>query len=145
MTFPFPYEQNKPLKQLSTLGIGGPARYFTEVQEIERMQQVIAYCKQEKIPYLVIGKGSNCLFDDRGFNGLVIVNKIAFCKWEEGMVSVGAGYAFSLLGVQSARRGWAGLEFASGIPGSVGGAIYMNAGANGAETKDALIEVTYVD
>jgi UDP-N-acetylmuramate dehydrogenase len=94
---------------------------------------------------LVVGKGSNCLFDDRGFDGVVILNKIVFCQWEWPIVHVGAGYSFSLLGTQSARKGWAGLEFASGIPGSVGGAVYMNAGASGTETCEALIEVSFVN
>ena len=67
-----------------------------------------------------------------------------FYNQTEGVVSVGAGYSFSLLGVQTARNGWSGLEFASGIPASVGGAVYMNAGANGRETCDALSEVSYV-
>ena len=61
------------------------------------------------------------------------------------IVSVGAGYSFSLLGTQTARNGWAGLEFASGIPGSVGGAVYMNAGASGSETSNCLLEVSYVN
>jgi len=134
----------KLLKDFSTFGIGGPARLFTEVKEISEMQEVMMYCHKEKIPFLVIGKGSNCLFDDRGFNGLVILNKICFCKIDERRVDVGAGYAFSLLGVQTARKQLGGLEFASGIPGSVGGAVYMNAGASGAETADVLKEVSYV-
>ena len=127
--FPFSIEYNKPLSALTTFGIGGAARWFIEVGQIDLMQQVVAHCYREKIPYFVLGKGSNCLFDDRGFEGLVILNKIAFCQWEGAIVSVGAGYSFSLLGVQTARNGWTGLEFASGIPGSVGGAVYMNAGA----------------
>ncbi len=93
---------------------------------------------------MILGKGSNCLFDDRGFDGLVILNKIAFCEFEGPLVHVGAGYSFSLLGTQTARKGWSGLEFASGIPGSVGGAVYMNAGASGAEVCNPLVEVTYV-
>ncbi|MFI5334451.1 MAG: UDP-N-acetylmuramate dehydrogenase, partial [Chlamydiales bacterium] len=97
------------------------------------------------LPYLIVGKGSNSLFDDRGYNGLVILNKIAFCdENESGKFHVGSGYSFSLLGAQTARKKWAGLEFASGIPASVGGAVYMNAGANGCETKDTLVDVTYI-
>lgn len=140
----FQFQQDKLLKDLSTFKIGGPAKYFTESSTIEQMQALLEHCREVSLPYIVVGKGSNSLFDDRGFNGLVIQSKIAFCNYEESIVSVGSGYSFSLLGVQTARKGWAGLEFASGIPGSVGGAIYMNAGANGAETKDSLCEVTYL-
>jgi UDP-N-acetylmuramate dehydrogenase len=137
-------EQGRLLSAFSTFGIGGPARYFLEVREIEEIREAASYCFQQNIPYLVIGKGSNCLFDDRGFDGLVILNKINFCTYENDQVYVGAGYSFSLIGAQTARKGWSGLEFASGIPGTVGGAVFMNAGANGSETCDCLLEVVYI-
>lgn len=145
MPFPSRFEVEKPLSQFSTFGIGGPARLFIEIQTIEEMQSLLAYCHTEHLPYIVIGKGSNCLFHDKGFDGLVILNKIAFCHFDWPVVHVGAGYSFSLLGTQTARQGWAGLEFASGIPGSVGGAIYMNAGASGVETFEIVREVSFVD
>lgn len=147
MTQPFrasQFEVDKPLSQLSTFGVGGLARFFIEIQKPEELPGLLKYCHSQKLPFFIVGKGSNCLFDDRGFDGLVILNKIAFCMFEWPVIHVGAGYSFSLLGTQSARKGWAGLEFASGIPGSVGGAIYMNAGASGVETCEALIEVTFV-
>jgi UDP-N-acetylmuramate dehydrogenase len=139
------FQRDKRLSELSTLGIGGPARYFLEIDSIGKMQEVMAYASKEGLPRIIIGKGSNTLFDDRGFDGLVILNKIAFCDYRGGEVEVGAGYSFSLLGTQTARKKLSGLEFASGIPGSVGGAVYMNAGANGKETADALKKVSYVD
>lgn len=139
------FEKDKSLKTLSTFGVGGPARFFIAVQKVDEMLSLLKYCHEQKLPFFLLGKGSNCLFDDRGFDGLVILNKIAFCQFEGAVVHVGAGYSFSLLGTQTARKGWSGLEFASGIPGSVGGAIFMNAGANGAETKDTLIEVLFVN
>ena len=139
------FEVNKPLSQLSTFGIGGPARFFIEVKKVDELQLILKYCHAQKLPFFVVGKGSNCLFDDRGFNGLVISNKITFCNFEWPIIHVGSGYSFSLLGTQTARQGWSGLEFASGIPGSVGGAIYMNAGANGTETCESLIEVTFIN
>ena len=142
---PSQFEVDKPLSQLSTFGIGGPARFFIEVQKIDELQALLSYCYAQKIDFLVVGKGSNCLFDDRGFDGLIIHNKIAFCQFDWPIIHVGAGYSFSLLGTQTARKGWSGLEFASGIPGSIGGAVYMNAGASGAETCEALIEVSFVN
>lgn len=133
------------LSDLTTFGIGGPARYFTEVRTIKEMQRALLLCREKKIPYFVLGKGSNTLFDDRGFNGLVIHNKIDFFERpNENTFYVGAGYSFSLLGTQTAREGWAGLEFASGIPGSVGGAVFMNAGANGSETADFLTSIDFI-
>lgn len=139
------FQTNRSLSELSTFGIGGAARYFTEVQTIEQLQETIRYCKREKLPFFILGKGSNSLFDDRGFDGLIIQMKIGFCTMGEEEVSVGAGYSFSLLGVQTARKGFSGLEFASGIPASVGGAIFMNAGANGQEVGDLIKEVTFID
>lgn len=134
-------QSNRSLSDFSTFGIGGPIQSLVEVTTIEEMEEALLL----NIPYLVIGKGSNCLFDDKGFDGLVIVNKIDFCTWKEKEVFVGSGYSFSLLGVQTARKGFSGLEFASGIPATVGGAIFMNAGANGKETCDSLKSVLYFD
>lgn len=146
MSLPPNFSEYKSLKDLCTLGIGGPARYFAEIRTIAQMEEIIKISHVIQLPFIVIGKGSNCLFSDQGFNGIVIQNKIDFLdNPSNGIFHVGAGYSFSLLGVQTARQGWAGLEFASGIPASVGGAVYMNAGANGQETCDTLVQVDYID
>lgn len=141
-----PFRENILLKEYCTFNIGGPARYFFEVRQLEDLQQTILWCQKKEIPYLILGKGSNCLFDDKGFQGAVILNKIDFMENPSpGVFHAGAGYSFALLGVQTARKGWGGLEFASGIPASVGGAVYMNAGANGAETSQTLTSVDFID
>lgn len=146
MTWMKKIERHRSLKDLTSFGIGGPADYFIEVQDISTMQEVLRFCKENQMPYLILGKGSNLLIDDRGFDGMVIANRIQFLdKIDDHIWHVGAGYSFSLLGSQTARQGFSGLEFASGIPGSVGGAVYMNAGANGNETCQALISVDFVD
>ncbi len=138
-------EEGRLLKDFTTFGIGGPAKYFTQVNSIEELQKTIQYCYTNNLRYFVLGKGSNSLFSDQGFDGVVILNKIHFIEEIAGEFYVGAGYSFSLLGSQTARKGWEGLEFASGIPGTVGGAVFMNAGANGTETFETLLEVTYVN
>lgn len=138
------FQQNKPLSDLSTFGIGGPALFFIEVSDVETLQKAVKAAFMQQIPYMILGKGSNCLFEDRGFNGLVILNKIRFAKEEGDVVYAGGGYSFSLLGAQTARKGLSGLEFASGIPATVGGAVYMNAGASGAEVADVVVSVDYV-
>ncbi|KAF9591393.1 hypothetical protein IFM89_004078 [Coptis chinensis] len=90
------------------------------------------YCCEHSIRFLIVGKGSNCLFDDNGFDGCVILNRIEFIeRIEPGVYRVGSGYPFNRLGLQCCNEGFSGLEFAGGIPGTVGGAAYMNAGANG--------------
>lgn len=140
------FQEQKPLKELCTFGIGGTARYYIEVHTVADMQTTLKICKEKKISFFILGKGSNCLFSDRGFNGLVIHNKIDFLANEQSEIfHVGAGYSFSLLGAQTARHGWTGLEFASGIPATVGGAVFMNAGANGKETSATLLSVDFVN
>lgn len=139
------FRQDEPLALHSTFGIGGPARLFVEVRSVEEMAEALQFCKECSERYLVIGKGSNSLFDDRGYNGAVILNRIDFVRdLGDGNYSAGGGASFALLGVRSARSGWSGLEFASGIPGSVGGAVVMNAGANGQETCDVLSSVEWI-
>ena len=138
------FATNRYLAEFSSFGIGGPIRYFAEVKQKEEMEEGFLFAAKEKLPFLVLGKGSNSLFDDRGFPGVVLLNKIDFCNWGPSSVYVGAGHSFAFLGIQSARKDLSGLEFASGIPASVGGAIFMNAGANGKETADHLRSVLYL-
>ncbi len=139
-------EENKTLSQFSTFGIGGPARYFIAVHTLEELQEALHFSTEKGVKVHVIGKGSNSLFSDRGFSGLAILNKIDFFDTDgNGLYTVGAGYSFALLGQKSARDGFSGLEFALGIPAAVGGAIFMNAGAQNQETKDCLVWVDYMD
>lgn len=143
------FEENKPLYGLCTWGVGGPARLFLEVHTPEELAEGVRYAHDRSLPLFILGKGSNVLFDDRGFDGLVIANRIGFCEKEPASDHkvrwhVGAGYSFSLLGTQTARMQLTGLEFAAGIPGSVGGAVYMNAGASGHEVSEVVSEITYV-
>jgi UDP-N-acetylmuramate dehydrogenase len=135
-------KENTPLSDFSTFGIGGPARYLVEVKTVDEVSEAFAWARD--LPVLVVGNGSNTLFSDDPFPGLVIVNRIGFCKIEGTLVEVGAGHSFSLLGIHTARKGLSGLEFASGIPATVGGAIFMNAGANGKETCECLHSVAYL-
>ncbi len=141
---PLEFVSDRFLHEFSTFGIGGPILYFAPVTSFEEMREGFLFAREKKLPFLVLGKGSNCLFDDRGFRGVVLLNRIDFCNWKDSVVEVGSGYSFSLLGTQAARKGLSGLEFAAGIPASVGGAIFMNAGANGKETCLSLSKVVYL-
>lgn len=90
------------------------------------------YCQENSLRFIIIGRGSNCLFDDLGYDGCVILNRIEFLERKEpGVFRVGSGFRFNRLGVQCSNGGFSGLELAGGIPGTVVGATYMNAGANG--------------
>ena len=134
------------LSEVCTLGIGGKARLFAEVRSPKEVAALLSYCKENHLRYFVLGKGSNCLFSSSGLDALVIHNKIEFIE-EDGVggLYVGAGTSFSLLGTRTAKNGFSGLEFAAGIPASVGGALFMNAGAQGFCASDALSFVDFVD
>ncbi|HRD55941.1 MAG TPA: UDP-N-acetylmuramate dehydrogenase [Parachlamydiaceae bacterium] len=133
------------LSEISTFGIGGPAKYFIEADSKDLLSQAILESKKQNIPYLIVGKGSNTLFSSKGFNGLVIHNKIYFLKQLSPLsFEAGAGYSFSLLGTKTAQAELSGLEFASAIPASVGGAVFMNAGASGQETANSLTSVDFL-
>ncbi len=141
---PLQLQTNRTLSELSTFGIGGPIHLTCEVRSVDDLREAYAFAAREALSTLILGKGSNSLFNDAPFEGLVILNKIELLEISGSEVSAGAGTSFSLLGAQTARRGLSGLEFASGIPATVGGAIFMNAGANGQETASTLQSVSYL-
>ncbi|KAK6266550.1 hypothetical protein QUC31_017387 [Theobroma cacao] len=135
----------KLLKDLTTWGIGGVCNYFVEVFDQTQLLSAIRYCHVNSIPYIIIGKGSNCLFDDLGFDGCLILNRIEFLeRIDPGVYRVGSGFRFNQLGVLSCNEGFTGLEFSGGVPGTVGGATYMNAGANGQETASTIESIDIV-
>jgi UDP-N-acetylmuramate dehydrogenase len=139
-------DQNFPLSSLSTVKIGGPASYCVHVTTEQEMIEALFFTQEKFLPFYILGKGSNTLFSDSGYQGVVILNKISFIKQlSDTIFSVGAGTNFPLLGVKTAKKGLTGLEFAAGVPASVGGAIFMNAGAFGQETVDTLKSVTFID
>lgn len=124
------------LSKYTTIGAGGLAKYLYVVTSERHLSTLLKAHPDE--PLLVLGRGSNAVISDRGFDGVVIINKIEGFEIDANQVVCGGGVNFSLVGVRSAKAGLAGLEFACGIPGSVGGAVVMNAGANGQETCDHL-------
>ncbi|XP_042041421.1 UDP-N-acetylenolpyruvoylglucosamine reductase-like [Salvia splendens] len=127
---------------MGTLKIGGPCKYLVQVSDHHQLASALSHCNEQSIRYIVIGKGSNCLFDDLGFDGCVIRNSIVLLERNEPcLYKAGSGYPFNRLGLQTANEGFSGLGFAAGIQGTVGGATYMNAGTNGQETADAVESV----
>lgn len=137
----------EPLAKHTTFRIGGPARLFCAPNSEEQFVCVINLCKQAKVRHYILGKGSNLLFSDDGFSGVVLStgglsNTVQIEP--DGCVRAGAGIALSQLCQQVAKAGLTGLEFAYGIPGSLGGAVYMNAGAYGGEMKDVLSSVRFL-
>ena len=124
-------EDNVSLKKYTTYKAGGNAKCVVYPKDINSLIKLLRYLKRENILYKVIGNGSNLLFSDKEYNG-VLIKLSEFKEMEfigKNKIKVEAGYSLIKLSLLSAKRGLTGLEFASGIPGSVGGAVFMNAGA----------------
>lgn len=138
---------NKMLKEYTSFKIGGECPAIIEVNSSEAFGSLIKTCVDNNIKYLVIGKGSNMLCDDKGFNGIVfhVGNDFSEIRLCDEVIEVEAGCSLIKLCRFAMDNSLSGLEFAYGIPGSVGGAIYMNAGAYGGEIKDVIQSVEYLD
>ncbi len=132
------FSRNVPLSRHTTFGIGGPADLFINVRSIRKMAQVVDYAHKNGIPFMVIGGGSNLLICDQGIRGLVIRNCIRGIRKDGDFITAKAGECYSSV-VEFARENClTGLEFAAGIPGTLGGAVYGNAGAYGKAIGDIL-------
>ena len=139
---------DEPMTQHTSFRIGGNADCFCEVKSVEALRKIILLCKQYHVDYFILGLGSNLLVSDDGIRGLVIklggeFNEIT--SLEDNMVRCGAGATLAGLCVYARKMSLGGLEFAWGIPGSAGGAVYMNAGAYGGEIKDVVVSSRYMD
>lgn len=134
------FSENEPMSRHTTFKIGGNADIYVE-PPVSQVVPLINYLKATKIPYMVIGNGSNLLVSDAGIEGVVISmgRNAGSIEIDGNKICVEAGAMLSTVANIAAENGLAGLEFASGIPGSIGGAVYMNAGAYGGEIKDILV------
>ncbi|MBQ1801703.1 MAG: UDP-N-acetylmuramate dehydrogenase [Lachnobacterium sp.] len=131
---------NEPMKKHTTFRVGGDAEIFVSPSAKE-VKKIIEVCNELEVPYHVVGNGSNLLVSDQGLNGVVIsVRKNAeYIKLNGDVIIAGAGSSLAKVANFAAKEGLGGLEFAAGIPGTIGGAIVMNAGAFGGEIKDVLV------
>ncbi len=138
---------NEPMKNHTTFKIGGPAQYYVTPESVTQIQEVVSLCRNINIPLHVIGNGSNILVGDDGVDGVVLALFNTFSDYEikDNVITAQAGMSLIKLAVIALREGLTGLEFASGIPGSVGGAVYMNAGAYDGQMKDVVTSVTVLD
>src|SRR3989344_8292062 len=137
-----------PLKRLTTIKIRGPAKYFFTAHKEGDIPQALAWAKQNKVKWFILGEGSNLVPSDLGFDGLVIKNEIRHFDVKDGnsiKVTVGAGENLLKFILKLNRLGLCGMEKMAGIPGTVGGAIYGCAGAYGQEIKDCLKKVKIFD
>jgi len=134
------------MKHHTTFRVGGKADYFVMPKSIEQVQGVINLCKKENLPYYILGNGSNLLVGDKGYRGVIIqiyreMNEITV---DGDKIRAQAGALLSKVGSVACETGLAGFEFAAGIPGTVGGAVVMNAGAYGGEMRDIIVSATVV-
>lgn len=139
--------QDIPMSRLTTFKIGGPLDLLVEPQNVDELGRVIRFCRVENVPWLVIGLGSNLLVRDKGIRGMGIKLGGDFALWEAAgdRIKAGAGVVLTDLAKETACLGLTGLEFACGIPGSTGGAIFMNAGAYDGEMSQIVVAVETFD
>ncbi|MFD3258506.1 UDP-N-acetylmuramate dehydrogenase [Paenibacillus lentus] len=128
---------NEPMSKYTTWKIGGPADALIVPENTRQLASLIRRLYEEQIPWLMVGKGSNMLVSDKGIRGAVIKlgKEMEQIRFRETEVEAGGGASFVRLSIMAGKEGMTGLEFAGGIPGTVGGAVYMNAGAHGSDVS----------
>ena len=136
---------NANMKEYTSFKIGGNADLLVTVKNFEEVKEVLEISKKNNCPIFVLGNGTNILVKDNGIRGIVLRNRIDNIEINGEEVIVGAGIKNSVLAQKLLKAELSGFEFAAGIPGTIGGAIKMNAGAYGGEIKDILVETTYMD
>ncbi len=138
-------KQNELMKNHTSFKIGGECDYFVIPENTQQLKAVIAKVKELKMPYFILGKGSNLLVSDSGIEGVVIsLSGLADISVNGDIITAGAGVSVAALCTVALENGLSGLEFAYGIPGSVGGGLYMNAGAYGGEFSDTVVKAEYL-
>jgi UDP-N-acetylmuramate dehydrogenase len=136
--------ENIPLAPLISFKVGGAARYFTEPSSPEDFSQALAWARGKGLETFILGKGTNLVFSDRGYPGLVVYTGKSFhgIAWDGNRVRAQAGALLHTVVTQSVGLGMAGIQHLAGIPGTVGGGTYINAGAFGQELKEVIVSVT---
>ena len=143
-------KQNEPMSKHTSFKIGGPAEFFIKILSIEELQKILEFAKKEKIKITILGNGSNILVADKGIQGIVIktnLKEITIKNKKQNKVEITTDDAvpIGMLAQKLLKQEITGFEEISGIPGTIGGAILMNAGAHGKEMKDIITEITAID
>lgn len=136
---------DEPMKNHTSFKIGGKADFFVIAKTIDEVKAVLELVKKEDIKLTVIGNGTNLLVKDGGIRGITLKLDFKKISKEKNVYTVGASVPMILVSKKAEEDGLSGLEFACGIPGTIGGAVRMNAGAYGGEMKDVVVQTTYVD
>jgi UDP-N-acetylmuramate dehydrogenase len=132
-----------PLAPLTSFKVGGPARCYAEPATVAEFAEALAFADQQGLPFFLLGKGTNLVFSDQGYAGLVIATSKRFqnIAWQDSLVTAQAGALLHTVVGQAVQRGYAGIERLAGIPGTMGGGTYINAGAFDQELKDVITRV----
>ena len=140
-------KQQEPMSRHTTFRIGGPADFYLCPHSTKEVQEIVEICKEENLPYFVLGNGSNLLVSDKGYRGVVIQlwKNFSDITVKDCCIQAKAGALLSKVAAEALEAGLTGMEFASGIPGTIGGAAFMNAGAYGGEMKDIIKSVKVLD
>lgn len=138
---------NESMKHYTTMKVGGKCDAIVFPNSIEEIKKIIQYCKNENIKFYVIGNGSNLLVRDEGIHALIIKigNKFNEVSVNNNIITTSSGVSMPAVSQIAKKKSLSGLEFACGIPGTIGGGIKMNAGAYGSQISDVLLDVTYID
>lgn len=136
---------NEDMSKHTSFKAGGKAKFYIKAKTVEDVINTVKISKENNIPIVVLGNGSNILFKDEEFNGVVLKIELDTLKIEENIITAEAGVKNAILGRKALDNNLQGFEFAAGIPGTIGGAIRMNAGAYGGEIKDIVQDVEYLD
>lgn len=138
--------KDEPLYKHTTFRVGGPAKLFVKVKNLESLILVIKYCRKHRIRLFVIGRGSNLLFSDKSFQGMIIsLEQFNQYKINGNHVTAQCGVAMIRLAYDCAKVGLSGFEFMGGIPGNIGGGVFMNAGAYNSNIAEVLESVTVLN
>lgn len=139
--------RNEPMRKHTTFHIGGPADFYLCPHSAKEIQKTVAICREEELPYFILGNGSNLLVSDQGYRGVVIQlwKNVSDILVEGCRIRAKAGASLAKIAGEALEEGLTGMEFAAGIPGTLGGAVVMNAGAYGGEMKDILQEALVMD
>lgn len=140
-------QENVSLAGYTTFRIGGPADVLVQVGEEEQLEKVLAWCRESGRPWILLGRGSNVLVDDAGFRGTVILldGTLAQIEVRGDQITAGAGASLARIARTALEHELTGMEYAAGIPGTLGGAVYMNAGAYGGEIGRTVSSIRYLD
>jgi len=137
--------KNVKLQKFTTFKIGGPAKYFVAIKNLKDIEETINLLEKEKIKFFILGGGSNVLFKDEGFDGLIIKSNLNYLNIFEDYFISGSGKLMKDVVDKVSRLGYSSLENFGGLPGTIGGAVRGNAGCFGSEIKDSILEVTAVN